>query len=133
MEIRVHGFPAPQGSKRHVGRGIMIESCKAVKPWRESIRSALIDDKNQPLARFEGAVVSYLWFIMPRPKSTPKKRTPAATSRPDLDKLERAVNDAIKSAGVIKDDSFIVKTIKEKRLADLGEAPGLLLRLEAAA
>ena len=26
--------PAPQGSKRHVGRGVMVESCKNVKPWR---------------------------------------------------------------------------------------------------
>jgi hypothetical protein len=26
--------PAPQGSKRHVGKGVMVESCKNVKPWR---------------------------------------------------------------------------------------------------
>jgi Holliday junction resolvase RusA-like endonuclease len=26
--------PAPQGSKVHVGKGVMIESCKNVKPWR---------------------------------------------------------------------------------------------------
>jgi Holliday junction resolvase RusA-like endonuclease len=25
---------APQGSKRHVGKGVMVESCKNVKPWR---------------------------------------------------------------------------------------------------
>ena len=31
------GVPAPQGSKRHVGMGRMIESCKALKPWREMI------------------------------------------------------------------------------------------------
>jgi Holliday junction resolvase RusA-like endonuclease len=26
--------PAPQGSKSHVGKGVMVESCKNVKPWR---------------------------------------------------------------------------------------------------
>jgi Holliday junction resolvase RusA-like endonuclease len=26
--------PAPKGSKRHVGKGVMIESCKNVKPWQ---------------------------------------------------------------------------------------------------
>lgn len=26
--------PAPQGSKAHVGKGVMVESCKNVKPWR---------------------------------------------------------------------------------------------------
>ena len=109
----------------------MIESCKTVKPWRESIRAALLTAQGKPLERIESAVVSRLEFIMPRPKTTPKRRTPPATSRPDLDKLERAVNDAIVSAGVIKDDSYIIATTKKKRLAELGEAPGLRLRLEA--
>ena len=31
--------PAPQGSKRHVGGGRMIESSAKVKPWREAVRS----------------------------------------------------------------------------------------------
>lgn len=136
IEVFIPGHPAPQGSKRYVGykggRGIMIEASKKVKPWREDIRSALVDERNQPLVRIEGAIVSTLEFIMPRPKTTPKRRTPPATSRPDLDKLERAVNDAIVSAGVIKDDSCIVRVIKDKRLAEIGEAPGLRIRLEAA-
>ena len=37
--ITVEGIEAaPQGSKRHVGRGIMIESSKRVKPWRDAVR-----------------------------------------------------------------------------------------------
>ena len=31
------GIPAPQGSKRHVGRGIMIEANKALPAWREQV------------------------------------------------------------------------------------------------
>jgi crossover junction endodeoxyribonuclease RusA len=130
IEVFIPGIPAPQGSKKHVGNGVMIESCKALKPWRESIRTRLMNEAGQPIERIEGAVVSTLEFILPRPKSTPKKRTPLATKKPDLDKLERAVNDAVKSAGCIVDDSFIVRTVKAKRLAEIGEAPGLRLMLE---
>ena len=36
IEIKVIGLPAPQGSKRHVGHGVMIESSNNVKPWREA-------------------------------------------------------------------------------------------------
>ena len=55
-----------------------------------------------------------------------------ATKKPDLDKLTRAVGDAVKSAGVIGDDSCIIRSSQTKRLAEIGEAPGLKLRLEAA-
>lgn len=33
----VFGLPAPQGSKRHVGEGRMVESSKRVKPWRRQV------------------------------------------------------------------------------------------------
>jgi Holliday junction resolvase RusA-like endonuclease len=32
--------PAPQGSKRHVGKGVLVESCRNVKPWRELVAQA---------------------------------------------------------------------------------------------
>jgi Holliday junction resolvase RusA-like endonuclease len=32
--------PAPQGSKTHVGKGVMIESCANVRPWRELVAQA---------------------------------------------------------------------------------------------
>ena len=40
IEFFVEGIPASQGSKRHVGRGILIESSKRVKPWRSDVRIA---------------------------------------------------------------------------------------------
>lgn len=41
VTFRVEGMaPAPQGSKRHVGKGVMIESCANVKPWRELVAQA---------------------------------------------------------------------------------------------
>ena len=109
----------------------MIESCKELWPWRESIRARLIRDDGQPIERFDGAVEMQLQFTMPRPKSTPKKRTPPATKRPDLDKLTRAACDAIVSSGVIADDAAIVRADTSKRLAEIDEAPGLRIRLES--
>ena len=31
------GIPAPQGSKRHVGRGIMIEQSASLPAWRNQL------------------------------------------------------------------------------------------------
>lgn len=131
LSVFVPGHPAPQGSKRHVGGGVMIESCKAVKPWRSDIRSALLDAAGQPLARFEGAVNVQLVFVMPRPLSTPKRSTPLATKKPDLDKLTRAVFDAIGSAGIWRDDSQVVGAVVSKRIAEIGETGGCLLTVAA--
>jgi crossover junction endodeoxyribonuclease RusA len=64
----VPGKPAPQGSKRHVGRGIMVESSRDVGPWRE--RVALVAH-NAMAGRdlLDGAVAVRLEFTLPRPKS----------------------------------------------------------------
>lgn len=124
----VAGDSAPQGSKRAIvnkgGKVSMIESSKSVKPWRESVRSALLDDAGLPRATFDGAVIVELRFVMRRPASTPKRRTPPAVKRPDVDKLVRAVLDAVSSAGVWKDDSQVTQLSAMKRLAEVDETPG---------
>jgi crossover junction endodeoxyribonuclease RusA len=130
LSVFVAGTPVSQGSKRHVGNGVMIESSKALKPWRSDIRSALIDSAGQPRARFDGAVSCTLVFIMPRPISTPKRSTPAAVKKPDIDKLARALLDAIGSAGVWRDDSQVVELLASKRLAMIEEQPGCQISLK---
>lgn len=118
----VPGVAAPQGSKRHVGRGIMVESSAKLKPWRESVRWSILEVwRGTPLV---GAVTVDLEFIMPRPASTPKRATPSAVKRPDIDKLCRAMLDAIGSAGVWGDDSQVTTLRAGKRIAEIGEAPG---------
>lgn len=124
LSVFVPGHPAPQGSKRHVGGGVMVESSKKVKPWRSDVRSMLLDGEGNPRARFDDAVHVHLEFIMPRPVSAPKRSTPPAIKKPDLDKLTRAVFDAIGSAGVWRDDSQVVGAIVAKRIAEIGETPG---------
>lgn len=115
------GHPAPQGSKRHVGRGILIESSKEVGPWRE--RVALVAHQHARIVA-SGPVLVELGFVMPRPKSTPKRSTPPAVKRPDIDKLTRAILDAL--TGIcFADDSQVVELRATKRIAGVGETPGV--------
>lgn len=111
MRIIVHGNPAPQGSKRHVGNGVMVESSKAVKPWREAVKWAALELHLS--APIQDAVTLDITFVLPRPKSLPKKVL-YHTKRPDLDKLLRSTLDALKQAGVYGDDSQVCKLIARK-------------------
>lgn len=117
----IPGVPAPQGSKRHVGHGRMIESSTAVGPWRERVALA-VHNEHWPL--LSGPVAVDLTFVMPRPKSTPKTRTPPAIKRPDLDKMIRAVLDALTGI-TFADDAQVVELVANKRLADPGCQPGV--------
>ena len=122
-QVFIEGRPAPQGSKRHLGNGIMVESSKAVKPWRVDVAWRA---REAFLTPFDGPVKLELEFVMPRPKSTQKKSTQSAIKRPDLDKLVRAVMDAITGV-VVTDDSQVVHLVATKRIAEIGEGPGLYL------
>ena len=128
VTFTVPGKPAPQGSKRHVGRGILIESSKEVGPWRERVALAA----HNAMAGCElitAAVTVRLDLVLPRPKSTPKTYTPPAAKRPDVDKLARACLDAITGV-IVADDSQIVDLHATKRLAEHGETPGVAITVE---
>lgn len=117
----VPGDAAPQGSKSHVGGGRMIESCKAVGPWRERVALAAHGHGFELLS---GPVMVTLEFIRPRPVSTPKSRTPPAIKKPDLDKLARAILDALTGIA-FSDDSQVTRLVADKRIAEIGETPGV--------
>ncbi|QKO02977.1 RusA-like Holliday junction resolvase [Gordonia phage TZGordon] len=122
----VPGHAAPQGSKRHVGGGRMIESSKRLKPWREDVhaaaRRAFAASRFEP---FTGPVDVRLDFIMPRPKSAPKTKQIPAVKRPDVDKLARAVLDALTGVA-FADDSQVVELHARKQLHfQLPAGPGV--------
>lgn len=129
LSVFVAGKPAPQGSKRGIqhkttGKVVLIESSKAVKPWREDVRAALLDEHGQPKERIDGPVTVSLEFLLPRPVSTPKTGPAFAMRKPDIDKLARAVLDAITSAGVIEDDARVIALTATKDLVRPGETVG---------
>lgn len=123
LSFTVAGTPAPQGSKRYLGRangkGVMVESSKKVAPWRADVRSAAEQ-------AMDGRDWSHLWdsplfvrvhFRFDRPKSHYRTGRNAhllrdaapdrPAGRPDVDKLTRAVLDAL-TGTVWRDDSQIV-------------------------
>lgn len=123
-EVFVPGVPAPQGSKRHVGRGILVESSKAVGPWRERVALAAHSNARGLLAPPVSVRVD---FVQKRPKSLPAGTTPPAIKRTgDIDKLARAVLDAL--TGVwLEDDAHVVDLRATKRIALPGESPGVTI------
>lgn len=128
LDIFVPGRPAPQGSKRHIGHGVLLESSKEVGPWRERIalvaHDAMAAHRQMGGDSFTAAVDINLIFVMPRPKSTSKTAPLTHTKRPDLDKLVRAVFDALKDV-VWNDDSQVNVLMAKKRLAGIDESPGV--------
>jgi crossover junction endodeoxyribonuclease RusA len=133
LQFFVPGDPAPQGSKRafrnqHTGRIQLTESSKKVGPWRERIAIAAHNAMCSG-AVFDGAVSVCLNFVLPRPKSAPKRSTPPAVKRPDLDKLIRSCLDAITGV-VISDDSRVISLSAYKRIAEIGETAGVEVRVE---
>ena len=127
MRIVVRGIPAAQGSKRHVGGGRMVESSRAVGPWREAVRAetqcAMTDCP--PL---EGAVMVYTGFILPRPKTLPK-RVKRPSKRPDLDKLIRAVLDGLTAGGAWYDDAQVTSLTAQKQYADADHGTGCVIEV----
>ena len=125
MTFTVLGTPAPQGSKRHVGHGIMVESSKKVGPWRDSVawaaRAAMESDG---IAQFTGPVELTINFYLSRGK-TVKRRYP--TTPPDLDKLMRSTCDGITSSGLWRDDSQVVHSSIRKMYAAAGKLPGAFI------
>lgn len=105
IEFTVLGTPRPQGSKRHVGHGIMVEMSKHLKPWRQEISGtalALGAGMFGPHVPLELT----LNFYFTKPKSAKRR---AMTTRPDSSKLLRAVEDAL--TGILyADDAQIVET-----------------------
>jgi Holliday junction resolvase RusA-like endonuclease len=117
LYITVDGIPRPQGSKRHVGNGIMIEASD-VKPWREAIAKAVA--QAQVAAgkeiQFSDPVVIWAIFYLPRPKSV---KRPFPSVAPDLDKLCRSLGDGLSiNSSALKDDALIIRWIASKRYAD---------------
>ena len=56
IELYAVGDPAPQGSKSHVGNGVMIESSKRVKPWRRQVAAAARDGNVQAFQKGKARV-----------------------------------------------------------------------------
>lgn len=133
----VPGRPQGQGSKTKTRWGALREDNKELGPWRErvalvayaALEGSEYDDDDEP-GIISGPIAVGLEFVLYRPKGAPKGRTQPATKKPDIDKLERGVLDALTHV-IWTDDAQVVTVLKHKRVAELNESPGVHVWIEA--
>jgi Holliday junction resolvase RusA-like endonuclease len=87
-----------------------------------------------------GPVSVYLTLIFGRPKShygtgrnslTLKAGAPTwVTTKPDIDKCQRSIFDALTDAGVWRDDSQVARVTVLKRYVEDDETPGAIIEVE---
>ena len=142
IEFWVDGVPRPQGSKRHVGGGRMVEASPHVKGWRDLVSAVAFQSMpGDPISTPVGVAVH---FLFPRPKShyrtgknahllrTGAPDRPTTRSVGDTDKLCRAILDSLavtSGGGVLVDDSQVVWLYGQKDWAQDDEGPGAYVRI----
>lgn len=124
----VTGTPAPQGSKRHVGGGRMIEASKRLHPWRDLVIEAAREQADLT-DRLDGPVEVSLEFRIPSPKK-PLHILPISRRVGDLDKLCRGVMDGLQIGGIILDDANVVK-LKASKIY-VTDYPGVIIKIREA-
>ncbi|MFI6179774.1 RusA family crossover junction endodeoxyribonuclease [Nonomuraea sp. NPDC051191] len=153
ITIMVYGTPGSQGSKRPVGKNRMIEQNATVKPWRQDVRQAAMDEidrraaADEPFARLDGPIIAEMVFTMgDKPSGRPtwwpsgvrwsKALWWHPASAPDLSKLLRSTEDALTQAGVWKDDARVVRYRELAKVyvgqvdePDALRVPGAVIRL----
>jgi crossover junction endodeoxyribonuclease RusA len=137
LRITVHGRPAPQGSKRHVGRGILIESSKGLQPWRQAVTTAAHNtrQRHEHPGYPEGPLTVAITYLLPKPQATTavRRKFPLLPwLRPDLDKLLRATLDALTDAGIWHDDAQVTTLHARKIYAQPGQPIGARITIQAA-
>ena len=169
MITRPHGFmviglPVPQGtmicrgsnSKTGKGRHILnYQNAKELDPWRDKVEAAARRWVDETAPAGQPLDLMITWSL-PRPAShygtgrnagRLKDSAPLyPTGRPDVDKLTRAVFDAVTKSERIHDDALIVDATVRKRYAttqatlpepiervayvdDVLECPGVVVRI----
>lgn len=130
----VPGAAAPQGSKRAIklrgsGRVVLVESSAKVKPYRAVVALAAREAWNRPPTG--KAVYVRVAFTFARPKSHHTSKgairsgAPDFPGKPDIDKLCRAVLDALTGV-VYGDDAQVVRLEATK---DYGDTPGTAIEI----
>jgi crossover junction endodeoxyribonuclease RusA len=146
IAFTVHGTPAPQGSKRafkHKTTGnivVIADNHKPLTKWRNAVQAAAMEHGGTITPGAPAAIA--LDFYLARPKAhygtgrnaeVIKPTAPLVpASKPDLDKLIRAVLDALTAAGTYTDDSKITAIFATKFYADR-RPPGVHIHLQECA
>ena len=146
LNFIIYGHARPQGSKRSLGSGRMVEASPHVKTWRQDVASAALNAIQEhgswdPFQNYNA------WFVVvfPRPKthygtgknsallkhSAPSHPTSRLTG--DVDKLARALLDGLTGQHLLwVDDSQVTSLSIAKRYANLNEPPCVFCTIKPA-
>lgn len=119
IEFRVVGQPIPQGSMKVINGHIIHSQGSALAAWRSLVALAA---KRAGATPTDAPISMTLIFIIKKPKTVTRQYPTVA---PDLDKLVRAVLDAL-TAIAYRDDSQVIDI---RALKIYGETPGLEARI----
>lgn len=138
VQFFVPGLPITEGSTRAFMRGgrpvVTHDRQVELAVWRARVRAASIDaaEAAEWSIEYDGPVKVQAAFHLPRPKRP--KHAIYASTKPDLDKLQRAIGDSLapyRQTGILKEDSRIVKWNAEKTWATKPELVGALITVSA--
>jgi crossover junction endodeoxyribonuclease RusA len=133
VTFRVIGKAEPKGStKAFVGPRYRVPIVTSDNPrlrgWEQLVREQAQGVAQQGL--FTQPILIAVVFHLPRPQSLPKLARHHRT-RPDLDKLVRAVVDALTGL-LYPDDAAVVELRAQKRYAEPGIAPWVCITVAEA-
>lgn len=133
LHFAAYDTPVTQGSataviSKSTGKPIYKPQHESgLNTWRDAVKKAAreaIDLSSDPYP-LEGPVVLAVTFTLYKPKSRPKTRpTWPEGKKDDIDKLLRAVMDAMTAAGVWKDDGQVVELTRLYKSYPLPPAMG---------
>lgn len=116
INVTVPGKPVQQGSKNVTRYGKVYEAAKGLPAWRRAVVNAceplLREYDELPIESRDAVTLRVDFYFNP-----PKKPTYSYPPRPDLDKLIRAIGDALTISGVIRDDAQITRIDSTKSYA----------------
>lgn len=140
----VLGKPAPQGSKTYKGRGVMVDSCKRLKAWRQLVRKTAKSLRPPGwYAKLDAPICISVVFVFARANDQYVNNTPGpdrlkpdapqqCTKRiGDVDKLCRAILDSLSEGVVYHDDAQVIDLIAHKRYANDREQPCAIITVTA--
>lgn len=131
VRFTVYGIPQPAGSKKGFvnpksGRVIITDDAKNSRPWKNAVADKAVESVNG-----SGLLEGPLWLgvdlYFPRPKGHYGARglkpsaPPFPAVRPDVTKLLRAIEDALKGI-VWRDDAQVVSQVAVKQYGEPARA-----------
>ena len=123
----VPGDPRSQGSLRAIAPGVVAHP-DGLRAWRACVRLKA-REAMQGRPPYDGPAVLGVAFLLRRKRG--RRMLPWAQEDRDLDKLLRAIGDALTQT-ILVDDARIVAGWQVKLYADsLGEEPGALIQVDA--